>query len=322
MRPPARALSILVALALAACSGAEPTAPTPDASLAPAPSLAKVADEPNVLDDLNVALADEGQDVRVAMMEYITAPGSGEFGTTVFARNVGNKQLAYHWAPNLVMLPGALTWAVDETEGSAAGGLTPAQTSASIDAAMATWEGQTCSELNLFKVPVPPIDLGVVQYLLGFGGFPGRAAELTHAGWLPPAFFDAIAVDGSQYILGATFTFIWTSGGVPVDSDGDGKIDVAFREIYYNNNFAWADTPEPWYSPFVDAETIALHEAGHGLSQAHFGKVFFDGKGDGSLQHLHFAPRAVMNATYWDSQRELLGSDVGGHCSIWGSWPN
>jgi hypothetical protein len=56
---------------------------------------------------------------------------------------------------------------------------------------------------------------------------------------------------------------------------------------------------------------------GHGLSQDHFGKIFRTKNGK-----LHFAPLAVMNAVYYDVQQELKGTDVGGHCSIWGSWPN
>lgn len=94
-------------------------------------------------------------------------------------------------------------------------------------------------------------------------------------------------------------------------------------EIYYNNAFLWSTSAPEWNDEEFDVETIVLHEVGHGLSQAHFGKVFFDGYGKKlpTLRHLHFAPRAVMNAVYWDTHRELLGSDVAGHCSIWATWP-
>ena len=73
-----------------------------------------------------------------------------------------------------------------------------------------------------------------------------------------------------------------------------------------------------WDDVEIDVESIALHEGGHGLSQAHFGTVFFDASKKYSVDHLHFSPRAVMNAVYWDTQRELLGSDVGGFCGILG----
>lgn len=45
------------------------------------------------------------------------------------------------------------------------------------------------------------------------------------------------------------------------------------------------------HAGFRDLETVAAHEVGHGLSQGHFGKVFFDKKGN-----LKVAPHAVMNA--------------------------
>ena len=70
--------------------------------------------------------------------------------------------------------------------------------------------------------------------------------------------------------------------------------------------------------PNIDLETIALHEMGHGLSQAHFGKLFLTEKNG----KFHWAPFALMNVGYVGAQRQPTGSDVGGHCSIWASWPN
>jgi hypothetical protein len=37
---------------------------------------------------------------------------------------------------------------------------------------------------------------------------------------------------------------------------------------------------------------------------------------------VHFAPFAVMNAAISRQAQELEGTDNGGHCSIWGHWPN
>ena len=71
-------------------------------------------------------------------------------------------------------------------------------------------------------------------------------------------------------------------------------------------------------STAIDVETVALHETGHGLSQAHFGQIF----GTFSNQRIHFAPLAVMNAAVSVQQHTLRGTDNAGHCSIWGSWPN
>lgn len=315
--------NLLAVLAFAACSAEQPTAPTPQADLpvAAAEVAGRIAWQANALDDVNAALAASDADLRVAMMEIVTHPASGEFGTTVFASDIGNKQLPFHFAAELMLEPGEVRYAIDEVEGAANGGLTATQTSAAIDAAMATWDAQTCSELGMSRASAPPVDLGLIQQILGFGGSDLHVADVLHAGWLPGAFFDLLAPDGSEFILGATFTLIWVENGEPVDTNGDGKPDAAFREIYYNDEFAWAVTPQTFTSPLIDVETIALHEAGHGLSQGHFGTLFLDGKGT-SLRHLHFAPRAVMNAIYWDSLRALLGSDEGGHCSIWGNWPD
>jgi len=160
----------------------------------------------------------------------------------------------------------------------------------------------------------------VVQFIFSAGGSGSEFvfADLSHAGWLPGPFFDFLVPGGSVFILGVTLTFVFIDASGFTDIDSNGKFDTAFREIYYNDAFSWADDG----ATNIDVETVALHEAGHGLSQAHFGKVFLKGnkgKSNGSLQ---FAPRAVMNAVYISPQQALLGTDNGGHCSIWGQWPN
>jgi hypothetical protein len=128
---------------------------------------------------------------------------------------------------------------------------------------------------------------------------------VTHAGWLPGGIL-------ANNVIGVTFTFVWTDGGGnPTDIDNDGRADVAFREILYNDAFTWQINGN------IDVETVALHESGHGLSQGHFGKAFAttaNGK-------IHFSPRAVMNAAYSGIQRAIGATDNAGHCSIWGSWP-
>ena len=59
--------------------------------------------------------------------------------------------------------------------------------------------------------------------------------------------------------------------------------------------FTWADDGVSHF----DIETVALHEAGHGLSQGHFGKIH----GTVANGKIHFSPRAVMNAAYSGVQR-------------------
>ena len=163
------------------------------------------------------------------------------------------------------------------------------------------------------------MDLGYIQYLLGMGRYSGYVFDNLHAGFLDREFFDFIEPNGGDYILAITLTFYFTTDtGEPTDIDGNKKIDTAFREIYYNDNFQWSTDPG-YGTGEKDVETVALHEAGHGLSQNHFGDIFIDA---GKKGKVHAAPRAVMNAVYFGVQRELKGTDEGGHCSIWASWSN
>ena len=137
-----------------------------------------------------------------------------------------------------------------------------------------------CSVLPLTQNPSGAIDIGVVAFLNGLGGSPFIFADVQHAG------FRDINFAGG--ILGVTFTFIFVNAGVPTDADGNGLADVAFREIYYDPSFIWRDNNVR----NIDVESVAVHEMGHGLSQAHFGND--QHQNDGSL--FDASPRAVMNA--------------------------
>lgn len=262
--------------------------------------------------DQSIGRVSSTSQYAVFSAQYLASGESGQIGRTVYFNDVGNKQLEEDFVPGLSLdETDAISYYIDETRPS--DDLPATVTSAAIDRAMQTWEGVECSTLGLFRVPSDPsISTGFVSALFGFGGSFDYVADLVHAGWLPADFFDLLAPDGSEFILGVTFTIIFTDDdGNPVDTDGNGKVDVAWREIYYNDAFLWAD------GNHYDVETIALHESGHGLSQAHFGKAFTTN----SNGKLHFAPRAVMNAAYSGIQTEIKGSDNGGHCSNWASWP-
>lgn len=272
-----------------------------------------------IFDTVNTALAAEGHDnVQLAVVEWITA--GDEMGQTVYFNDRGNKQLDAHWVPNDPRndigfgLGTALAWGIDGVGVTA--DASPDTQFLAIMAAMQTWEDQNCSFIPLVDLGLSPYDYGFVEFLLGFGGTPFFFPFLTHAGFVPEAFWETLEPGASEFILGATFTFIWIDGpgGPPTDIDNNGKADTAFREIYYNDAFRWGDGT----GGTIDIETVALHEAGHGLSQAHFGKLFRTDKNG----KFHFAPRSVMNAGYTGVQRSLVGTDKGGHCSIWGSWPN
>ena len=187
---------------------------------------------------------------------------------------------------------------VDQVDAAAPPALSPAATTAAIDRAMDSWDGLRCAAIPIVKVP----DLGLNWGFAAGGLNPLGYADVVHGGWfsLPPQ------------ALGLTVTFIFIDGGGPTDVDQNGKIDVAFREIYYNADLPWAIDTD------FDVETVAFHEAGHGLSQGHFGKIFITPKNG----KLHFAPRAAMNAIYFGVLQRPLDTDKGGHCSLWGSWPN
>ena len=259
-------------------------------------------------DAANAALAAAGSDLRVGYAETLTADGQGQ---TLFFANVGNKQLTSDWVPfdprRTWNNTAGITYLVDQSDGATASGLTNAQTEGAIDSAMQTWDfATTCSDTPMFKVADPGVDPDQIDFLAGFGPPPGPGwpfADVTHGGWTaafaPPT-------------LGVTFTFIWTVGGVATDIDNNGKTDTAIREIYYSDNFVWN------IGTNIDVETVALHEAGHGLSQGHFGTLF-QTNANGKF---HFAPVAVMNAGYTQVQQDLKATDLAGHCSLWGGWPN
>lgn len=267
----------------------------------------------DILADINAALASRGMQIQVSMMEYY---GADETGNTVFFNNRGNKQLSADFVPADPRRGGDadIKYLIDDTESSTSSGLTGAQTNSAITSSMNTWNNISCSSglaINTFG-PLP-IDFGIVQFIFGLGGNGGLYTDVMHAGFLPAPLFDTIAPNGSSFILGVTFTFNWVDGdGNPTDIDNNGKTDVALREIYYNDTFGWN------IGSTYDVETVSLHEAGHALSQGHFGKAFRSGGNN----KLHFSPRAVMNAAYSGVQREIAETDNAGHCSNWASWPN
>jgi hypothetical protein len=252
-----------------------------------------------------------GSNYAVLSAEYLASDESGQAGRTVYFSDVGNKKLSSDFVPGASLDDtDNISFYIDETRPSA--DLPVAASSAAIVRAMNTWDGVTCSDLGMYQVPSnSSITTGFVSSLLGFGGSGDYTADVVHAGWLPGAFFDMLAPQGSTFILGVTYTIIFTDDqGNPTDIDSNGKSDVAFREIYYNDAFRWR------IGATYDVETIALHESGHGLSQAHFGKAFADAGGG----QLHFSPRAVMNAAYSGVQTTINQSDLAGHCSNWASW--
>ena len=260
--------------------------------------------------DANLALEARGSDVRIGAIEWITADDAGEEGgTVVYFNDRGNKEVAVHFVPGDPRRGGRtnITYLVDKS-GDSNDPTAAGQTEAAIDRAMATWDAVSCSDLNMTKKVDTGADPDIMDELQpsfpddGTGGV--LAADIVHAGWLPTGL--------PVGVLAVTFTFVFTGPGGATDIDNNKRADAAWKEIYYNDRYIWRINGN------VDVETVALHEAGHGLGQAHFGKAF----ATVSNNKLHFAPRAVMNAGYSGIQQELAGTDNGGHCTNWGSWPH
>ena len=263
------------------------------------------------MEQINLRLEASGINYRAGFAEYLSVDGEA-MGNTVVTKVVGNKQSPHDFVPGDPRGSGGtnITYAIDTTSDAAPpfGGLSGASTDAAILRATETWDALRCSDLGLVRNPDFGVDIGVAAFLNGSGGSPFIFAHIQHAGWGD--------IDFPGGTIAATITFIFVDptipSGPPTDIDSNGKLDTAFREIYYDPSFNWADDGVS----NLDVESVALHELGHGLSQTHFGKVFIDKKGD-----LKFAPKAVMNGVYTGPQRKLLGTDNGGHCSNWAQWP-
>ena len=283
---------------------------------------------------VNAQLEASGANVRLAYAEFIVSTESSyDTMKVVFFKDTGNKQLPAHWVPgdprNDVGQGPAMLYITDTVDGVANCGegceISADETTAAIDSGMAEWDAIDCSDLPIVNVGAYAEDFGYVQNLVGFGGSGGFFPFITHGGWLPKEFFDAIGgPGGGDGILGVTFTFIWGDvvDGVfiPSDIDSNRKADVALREIYMNNNFLWEIGNDKGRG-FFDVKAVMNHEQGHALSQAHFGSISLMPSGK-----VVWTPKDgdnVMLAAISSNQlfEGFQGTDIGGHCSIWSTWP-
>ena len=266
------------------------------------------------LDFANEQLSVGNSNIILAQAEYITMdPNSDKTGRRVFYKVLGNRQLNADfvpfdqrrtWSGNALGNNDNITYAIDQVDAATDNGVPAEKTTQAIEAAMETWRNAKCSELVLTRIDNDNKDIGVLTYYLGMGGSPDIVADVMHTGFTDFRL--------SRRIIAITFTYIFTAEGTYTDINNDGKYDVAYREIYYNPVINWGINEK------VDIETIALHENGHALSQAHFGSRFITNKNG----KIHYAARAVMNPSYSGIIHELTATDVGGHCSIWSNWPH
>jgi len=277
------------------------------------------------LDQIRQGLLARGiKDVELASAEIsVAADSAGWQGATTLIANDRTLTLSSAFVPRDPRRGGSanISYIVDESNEFAVSRtaalvpflLTKTQLEPEIDASMLRWQNQpTCGAPAVTKVAYTGIDPDLIDgIVLGDASRIGTPlADITQAGWLSRTFFDRLAPNGSSFILGVTFTFVFVNNGVPTDIDHDGRADVAFREIYYNQRFFW--TTDPTFQRAIDIQSVATHESGHAFGLGHFGLVFEDNKGV-----IHFAPRAVMNAVYVSSFRNLAGTDDASFCQLW-----
>lgn len=248
----------------------------------------------------------------------------------VFAIGVGRPsnrihQSGFRWVPNdarRIADGENITYLVDQSDGTTLSGLTNADTEPAIDRAFDTWQDNKCfSKVDIIKRADSGADPDIFDFFFGFGGFGNPfLADIVDAGWLPKAFFAAATGTDGCGVLAFSVTFIFIDGaGNPTDINGDGYLDTALNEVYYNNDFGdpastcTAGTPnstQPWGIdeplPGIDVETVALHENGHSLGIGHFGPP----------------PDAVLNPVYAGIRQDPFAADTAGMCIIWKSWPN
>lgn len=315
------------AILLAGCSDREPTAPLRHLSpVGPALSSSVRAEYSPVIDQIQQALVESGVTSVALVSAEISVAGdsSGWEGATTLIANNRTHTLSSAFVPSDPRRGGlsSISYLTDQSETNAVARnsagvqflLTSAVIEPEIDASMARWQNQPgCGAPTVVKVADsgadPDLIDGIVFRNPALIGTP--FADITHAGWLPPPFFNAIRPpNGSAFILGVTFTFIFVDGGVPTDIDRDGRADAAFREIYYNRRFLWKT--DAAFPVGIDIQSVVTHEAGHAFGLGHFGKVFLNNNGV-----FQFAPRAVMNAVYISAFRDLAGTDNASFCQLW-----
>lgn len=262
-----------------------------------------------ILSALNEQLSMSG--VALEKAEYMA---EGREGLIIFA-NDKTLNLGSRWVPNDVRRGGDddINYLVFQGLATANGTI---NSEPSIDASFNTWNNiSSCNNVELVK----NADNGVFpSAILTLGGQPGdpSVSDINTVGFLPAGIFDAVLGAGaSEFVLGVTFTFVFIDAdGNPVDANGDGKNDTAFKEVWYNDSFLWTNELE---QPGVDIESVALHENGHALEKGHIGAGVFNT----ITNELRFTPRAVLNAAYIGPLRSPQALDHRSHCGTFGTWP-
>ena len=263
-----------------------------------------------------------GHRMVLGLAEIITDPNSGEEGRTIWLRkDLGNGQLDHDYVyndPRRAELNGGyagITYGVKTGFPSADANLV--NEIYWMYESIRIWDRLPCSNLTLRENNVNDTSPGLVANFFETGAIDISLveADLTQVGFLGVG---AMFPPGTS-TLGVTYTLFWEDeAGNLTDIDNNGKIDVALREIYYNDQYNWADNGVEGVVGgvrYFDFPSVAIHEVGHGFSSDHFGNI---GTKNGVLVA---RPRVVMNAIYGGTLRSLTGRDNGAHCSNWAQWP-
>lgn len=180
-----------------------------------------------------------------------------------------------------------LTYMVDPRFGATASGVSASRTTSAINASISVHNDFVSAQtaLNLRSRGFRGADPTIFDELFGLDpdgnqgdGFP-FFADFTQAGFYSGSFFDALfGPGGKEGVLAFTVSFIFIdpATGTPTDIDGNGRLDRALAEVYYNDFFGMPGGSRagfPWginvNLPGIDVQTVAQHENGHSLDLGH-----------------------------------------------------